>query len=95
LKSKFIGISDSIVVGVNTLSVLMLLWLVLSDFIRSHEGTYMTWIRVEGHGGAWTANFGIDILPLIAVATISIVTQIYLNLRLMRKNSAEKEDNKD
>jgi hypothetical protein len=92
LKSRFIGIGDSIIVLTNTLSVLALLWLVLSDFVRSHEGVYMTWIQIEGHGGAWTTYFGIEILPLIALATIFLVTQIYLNLRLIRRNSTEKKD---
>lgn len=82
-------------VGVNTLAVLVLLWLVLGDFIKSHEGSYMTWIQIEGHGGAWTTYFGIEILPLIALATIFLVTQIYLNLRLIQRNSAEKKDSQN
>jgi len=95
LKSRFSEIGDSIIVLTNTLSVLALVWLVLSDFIRSHEGTYMTWIRLEGYGGAWTTYFGIEILPLIALATIFLVTQLYLNLKLILGNSTEKKDNKN
>ena len=94
-RSRFIGISDSIVVVVNTLSVLVLLSLVLGDLIRSHEGSYMTWIQLQGYGEAWSTTFGIEILPLIALAVVFFVTQIYLNLRLIRLAPAEKEDSRD
>jgi hypothetical protein len=92
---RFIGIGDSIVLGVNTLAVLVLLLLVLGDFIRSHEGSYMTWIQLQGYGEGWGTNFGIEIFPLMALAIIFLVTQIYLNLRLIQRASPEKEDNKD
>ena len=95
MKSRLVRVSDGIVVGANTLSILMLLWLVLADLIRSNEGTYMTWIQIEGHGGDWTTVFGIEILPLMALATIFLVTQIYLNLRLIQGNSTAKEDSID
>lgn len=92
---RFIGIGDSIVVGVNTLAVLVLLWLVLGDLIRSHEGSYMTWIQLQGYGEGWSTNFGIEIFPLMALTTVFLVTQIYLNLRLIQRASTEKEANKD
>lgn len=95
MKNRLFRVSDGIVVAANALSILVLLLLILGDFIRSHEGVYMTWIQIEGHGEAWTTYFGIEILPLIAVAIIFFVTQIYLNLRLIQKNSTEKEDIKD
>ncbi len=89
MKSRFIRVRDSIIVLTNLQSVLVLLWLVLTNILRSHEGVYITWIQIEGHGDAWTTYFGIEILPLLAVATIFLATQIYLNFRLIQRNAFE------
>jgi len=86
---------DGIIFALNTLSVLALLFIVLTDFVRSHDGQYMTWIHVTGTGGDWTTNFGIEILPLITVTIVFFVTQIYLNYRLMQKNSHKTENGKN
>jgi hypothetical protein len=87
LNGRLAKISDGIVVAVNTFSILLLLWVILANFIRSSDGTYMTWIQIVGYGGAWEVHFGLEIIPLIALATVFLVTQIYLNVRLIQKNS--------
>ncbi len=93
MKSRFIRVGDSIIVLTNLLPVLVLVWLVLTNFIRSHEGVYMTWIQIEGHGNAWATYFGIEILPLLAFATIFLATQRYLNFRLIQRNAFKNEEN--
>lgn len=94
LKKNSHRIFEGAILILNTLSILVLLIIILNDFVRSQEGQYMTWIYLTGSGGNWATYFGVQIIPLVAVATIFLVTQVYLNFRLLRTNRRQPQDDK-
>jgi hypothetical protein len=86
LKGKDITkVGDGIVFTLNMLSVLALLYFVLYELTRFRQ--FPTWIYLNVSGNGFQGDISIEVLPLVAVATVFFVTQIYLNYRLFQKNS--------
>ncbi len=80
--SKF---ADEILLIVNLMSAAALLFFVFAYFIKFHDGSMMTWIAIQGYGNGFSINYGMDVTAPIALITIFLVTQIYLNLRRITK----------
>ena len=78
-------ISDLIIFVLNFFSILGLFYFVLNMF--SFLPSFPTWIYVSVSGNGYQASTSIEILPIIAVAIVFFVTQIYLNFRIFQKNS--------
>jgi hypothetical protein len=90
MKRKYpAGVSDDIIFALNTLSVLALLFFVLNDLAKQ----FPTWIYLNTSGSGWGGSMSIEVLPLVAVVTVFFVTQIYLNYKLLQKNSHKTGDN--
>lgn len=90
----FARISDGLIFVLNTLSVLALLYLVLYE-LTGLSGQFPAWIYLNVGGNGFQAETSIEVLPLVVVATVFFVTQIYLNYRLiMQKNSHRAADSK-
>ncbi len=88
-RKYYTGVSDGIIFALNMLSVLALLFFVLGDLTKQ----FPTWIYLNTSGSGWEGGMSIEVLPLVAVVTVFFVTQIYLNCRLLQKNSHKAGDN--
>ena len=55
----------------------------------------MTSINISGSVGNGTETASFWLLPLIVVIVLFLVTQVYLNFRLLQKNSRAPEVNKN
>jgi len=87
LKDDFAIILDYIFFILNFLAVLFLFYFIFENYeLYGYLPTSISF-GVSANGGLTT--WSIDLWPLIAIATIFLISQIYLNYRLLRKDSHE------